>query len=505
MACSSSSLTVESYDDRPIGHSSAHSPRGLPLNPRRRHSSYHTLRRHSSDLDADATFLRVDRFLSELERRLEWLEDYRNLQLDAGISRAYATLEAVRDSCSHVSGELIGAGRRRAKVLVETLEGGYNDVLATRESLEAKAYVGIKLMEGILADVEARALAVRDAGLSGVMDKGWRRVDEGLEKAKEVVDEGIGRAKEVVDEGLEKARRAKETLTESIENAVKRAQEHGLIRYDDLPHPWRVNPHIVKGYRFTESKVECIRSAFNVSNELVNIWSHAIGLIIVLSIAFYFYPTSVNFSNSSKTDVFIAAVFFFAACKCLVCSTLWHTMNSIAEQNLMERFACVDYTGISLLIAASIMTTEYTAFYCEPVSRWTYIVCTATLGIGGVILPWHPTFNRADMNWARVAFYVALGATGFAPVIQLNISRGSEWSYYFYAPVMKSVAVYLVGALVYAAQIPERWCPGWFDYIGGSHNIWHLAVLGGILFHYFAMQDFFSGAFQRAQEECALF
>jgi len=400
----------------------------------------------------------------------------------------------VRDSCSHVSGELIGAGRRRAKVLVETLEGRYNDVLATKESLEAKAQASMRLMEGILADIEAKAHTIRDNGVSGVMDKGWRRVDEGIEKAKEVVDEG-----------LEVARRAKETLTESIESAIKRAQEHGLIRYEDLPHPWRVNPHIVKGYRFTESKIDCVRSVFNVSNEFVNIWSHAIGLIIVLSIAFYVYPTSVNFSLSTKTDVFIAAVFFFAACKCLVCSTLWHTMNSIAEQNLMERFACVDYTGISLLIAASIMTTEYTAFYCEPVSRWTYIVCTATLGIGGVILPWHPTFNRADMNWARVAFYVALGATGFAPVIQLNLTRGPQWSYYFYAPVMKSVSVYLVGALIYAAQIPERWCPGWFDYIGGSHNIWHLAVLGGILFHYFAMQDFFSGAFLRAQEECRMF
>lgn len=388
----------------------------------------------------------------------------------------------------------MGAGRRRAKVLVETLEGRYNDVLATKESLEAKAQASMRLMEGILADLEGKAHTIRDGGLSGVMDEGWRRVDEGIEKAKEVVDEG-----------LEVARRAKETLTESIESAVKRAQEHGLIRYEDLPHPWRVNPHIVKGYRFTESKIDCVRSAFNLSNELVNIWSHAIGLLIVLSIAFYFYPTSVNFSLSTKTDVFIAAVFFFAACKCLVCSMLWHTMNSIAEQTLMERYACVDYTGISLLIAASIMTTEYTAFYCEPVSRWTYIVCTATLGIGGVILPWHPTFNRADMNWARVAFYVALGATGFAPVIQLNLSRGPEWSYYFYAPVMKSVSVYFVGALIYAAQIPERWCPGWFDYIGGSHNIWHLAVLGGILFHYLAMQDFFSGAFQRAQEECQMF
>ena len=374
---------------------------------------------------------------------------------------------------------------------METLEGLHNDVVARRETLESKAQAGMRLMEGLLSDLEARASSVRQQGISGVVDEGWHRVEEGIERAKEGLHESI-----------EKALWAKDILKESIDNAVKRAQEHGLIKYEDLPHPWRVNPHIIKGYRFSESKFECMRSAFNISNESVNIWSHAIGLLIVLAIAFYFYPTSTNFSQSSKTDVFIAATFFFAACKCLICSCMWHTMSSIAEQTLLERFACVDYTGISLLIAASIMTTEYTAFYCEPVSQWIYIVSTATLGIAGVILPWHPTFNRADMAWARVAFYVSLAATGFAPVVQLNLTRGSQWSWYFYAPVLKSVAVYFVGAVIYASQVPEIWAPGWFDYVGGSHNIWHLAVLGGILFHYVAMQSFFSGAFERAQQQC---
>ena len=381
-------------------------------------------------------------FLTDLQRRLEWIENYGNLQLDAGIARAYTTLDTVRESCSHVSGELIGAGRRRAKILVDTVEDRYNDVLATKETLEAKAQIAMKVMEQFLSDLEARALAVRGAGFSELIDGGWRLAEEGLEKAKGVVDES-----------LEVARRARETLKESIDNAVKRAQEHGLIRYEDLPHPWRVNPHITRGYRFSESKVDCVRSIFDVSNETVNIWTHVIGLFVVLAIAFHFYPSSVNFSQSSGTDILFAAMFFFAACKCLICSVMWHTMSSIAEQGLMERFACVDYTGISLLIAASIMTTEYTAFYCEPISRWTYILLTATLGIGGVILPWHPIFNRADMNWARVLFYVSLAATGFAPGFQLTWTRGAEWSWYFYSPLIKSVTVYFVGALIYAYQV----------------------------------------------------
>lgn len=392
---------------------------------------------------------------------------------------------------------MIGAGKRRAKVLVETVESRYQDAIAAKETLNEKVHTGLGILETILSEFEARAYKMREQGFVGAAGT---LIDEG----RRVVDEGLGRAKVVVDEGIERARKAAESMEEHIQLAIVRAREHGLIRYEDLPIPWRVNPHIVKGYRFHDTKVDCVRSMFGLSNELVNIWSHALGLLIVLSIAFYFYPSGVNFSNSTKADVLIAAVFFFAACKCLVCSTLWHTMNSVADQTLMERFACVDYTGISLLIAASIMTTEYTAFYCEPVSRWIYMTATLTLGVGGVILPWHPTFNRADMAWARVAFYVTLGATGFAPVLQLNLTRGGAWAWEFYKPIAKSITVYLVGAVVYASQIPERWCPGAFDYIGGSHNLWHFAVLSGILFHYIAMEEFFASAFSRAQNGCTI-
>ncbi|KAI9829503.1 MAG: hypothetical protein M1819_006323 [Sarea resinae] len=502
MACSSGSLTVESYEEPIIAHDVAPSTASTTGSQasgevihRRRHSSYNPRRRLSESHDHDSIHLKVDKFLAELERRLDFLERYGNLKVEEGINRAYSTLHAVRDSCSYASGEVIGVGKRRTQILVDTLEERYKGAIATKDSMEGKVQVGIRLMEGLLADFEGRAYAMRDAGMGSagdLLDSSRRRVDEGLE-----------RAKEVVDEGFEKAKRAKDSMKESVESAIKRAREHGLLKYEDLPDPWRVNPHILGGYRFKETKIDCIRSVLSISNEMVNIWSHLLGLIVVLTIAFYFYPTSVNFSASTKSDICIAAVFFFAACKCLVCSTMWHTMNSIAEQSLMERFACVDYTGISLLIAASIMTTEYTAFYCEPWSRWTYMLTTATLGVGGVILPWHPTFNRSDMSWARVAFYVSLGATGFIPFFQLACTRGLEWSFYFYSPVFKSLFVYVLGACIYAGKIPERWWPGGFDYVGGSHNLWHLAVLCGILFHYMAMQDFFANAFQRAANECS--
>jgi adiponectin receptor len=435
----------------------------------------------------EGLLLRLDLFLTDLERRLEYWESYGEVSLDSSISAALATLQAVRTRCSQVSGEVMGAGRRRLHVMVETMESGYQEAMAAAGSLNEKAKVGIELLNEMLQDLEDQAAKFREKGLANA--------------AESLMDE----AHRVVDEGIERALRAAESLEDHVQRAIARAREHGLLRYEELPVPWRINPHIIKGYRFSETKLACVRSAFGFSNELVNIWSHAIGLIVVLALAFYFYPTSANFSLSSKADIFIAAIFFFAACQCLVCSIIWHTMNSVADISLISMFACVDYTGISLLIAASIMTTEYTAFYCEPMSRWIYMVTTAILGVGGVVLPWHPRFNGQDMAWARVAFYVALSATGFLPVLQLSFTRGTEAAFEFYTPIAKSLLVYLIGAVVYASKVPERWCPGMFDYFGGSHNLWHIAVLGGILFHYTAMQDFFSHAFRLATDGCTAY
>ena len=483
-------FTFSACDNAPEGSSSGAQVPGRPAARRRRHSHFTQRRKsivnHLMDGE-EGLLLKLDLFLTELERRFEHWESFGELTFDSSISAAFETLQAVRTRCSQASEEVMGAGRRRLHVMVETVESGYHEAMAAAGSLNEKAKVGIELLDEMLQDMEDQAAKFREKGLANAA--------ESL----------MGEAHRVVDEGIERAIRAAESVEEHVQRAIARAREHGLIRYEDLPMPWRTNPHITKGYRFSETKLACVRSAFCFSNELVNIWSHAIGLVLVLAVAFYFYPTSTNFSLSSKADIFIAAVFFFAACQCLICSIIWHTMNSVADVCLISMFACVDYTGISLLIASSIMTTEYTAFYCEPTSRWIYMVTTAILGLGGVILPWHPRFNGADMAWVRVAFYVALSATGMLPILQLSITRSPEAAIEFYTPIAKSLSVYFIGALVYASKVPERWRPGMFDYVGGSHNLWHIAVLGGILFHYTAMQEFFSHAFRLARDGCTAY
>jgi adiponectin receptor len=441
--------------------------------------------------------LQLGSFLSDLNHRLDFIKSYGNFKNDTGVEYAYSTLLAVRDSCYSTADGALEVGRRQASTFVETLESRYLEALETKETLAEKVLEGILVMEDWVSDLETRAYAIRDAGLD--------RVTHVLDQPKKTVESSFVRAHRVrhsIELKFESAVDLDLKIDLKIETALARAKEHGLIRFQDLPEPWQVNPNIHTGYRFSEGHWDCIKSIGHIHNETCNIWSHLLGIFLVLGIAFHFYPQTISFAASSTTDLLIASLFFFAAIKCLVCSSTMHTMNSISHRGLLARYACVDYTGISLLVGASIMTVEYTALYCEPISQLSYMAFTAILSVGGVYLPWNPTFNRKDLAWVRVLFYVTLAMTCFLPSGQLIWKHGLEYTASFYGPVSKSMLVYLAGAVVYASKVPERWMPGRFDYIGSAHNIWHIAVLGGIVTHYFAMQEMFLHAHNRAAAQC---
>ena len=161
--CTTSVIT-ESREEPTLGATS-----GLQLEhdlnrarKRRRHSSYQP-RNWSSERENIS--LLVDRFLVDLGRRLEMIETYGHLKIDEGMNAAYHTLHAVHDSCTHVSDDIMDAGRRRAKVLVETMESRYKSALAQKETLEGKVKEGVKLAEGLLSDFEKRAYEIKKAGL----------------------------------------------------------------------------------------------------------------------------------------------------------------------------------------------------------------------------------------------------------------------------------------------------------------------------------------------------
>ncbi|KAK9385922.1 hemolysin-III related-domain-containing protein [Lipomyces mesembrius] len=424
----------------------------------RRHSFHSHSKKSSTDLEflEEVVLLKLDLFLSHLEQRLQSLESYsagKLSRLDESLVNAYQTLVAVKDSCGKLGGEVIGEGWRRGEAIVGILERRYNESLITKDSLPSKVAAGMHFLEQKLSDLEGQC---------------YTTVNETMQ---------------TVDTKLSDSADA---FNRSIEAALKAAKER-LITYEELPLQWRENPYIYRGYRFCANYTECLISMVKIHNETCNIWTHGFGFFMMLSVALYYYPSSPNFKNFTTWDKFVFGIFLVAALKCLLTSTIWHTFNSIGILSHKRCFACVDYTGISVLIACSILTTQYTSFYCQPMSQVIYMTATAVFGIVGVVMAWHPAFDEPENRWLRITLFVSLALSGALGLVHLSFTRGIISTLMFFFPIAKSLLCYIAGVVVYGCLFPEKYFPGTiFDWIGMSHNIWHLAVVGGIYYHYTA-------------------
>jgi adiponectin receptor len=63
-------------------------------------------------------------------------------------------------------------------------------------------------------------------------------------------------------------------------------------------------------------------------------------------------------------------------------------------------------------------------------------------------------------------------------------------------------ASYIIGALIYINRIPERFRPGKHDIWGSSHQIFHICVIIGVIFHYFGSLNSF---YYRLDNACPAF
>jgi len=175
-----------------------------------------------------------------------------------------------------------------------------------------------------------------------------------------------------------------------------------------------------------------------------------------------------------------------------------------------------------VLIAASILTVEYHGFYCQPAAQIGYMTATTVLGIVGIVIPWlewfdrqYPTpfpqhqqqnrflflplaypirFNNSENRQIKVAFFIGLATSGVIPVLHLMVTRGVPKTFFFYAPIIKSLLGYIVGVVIYANRWPEKWRPGSFDTWFSSHQLWHVAILVGIYYHYKSVEGFLAMA-----------
>ncbi|PPQ98768.1 hypothetical protein CVT24_003326 [Panaeolus cyanescens] len=292
-------------------------------------------------------------------------------------------------------------------------------------------------------------------------------------------------------DALEQGEHMLELAALEVTMAVKRSFEGmQLIKYSDLPHPWKNNPFVVHGYRFIpiERWHLLLLSVFKLHNETLNIHTH---LIPFLLWAINLLPL---FNDTSQFDT-PEILFMSFALLCLLSSALWHTMSGCADHRSMEMCARIDYVGIG---CASVGTIVHYGFRCHTDIGHMFLGLCFITGLAGNIFPFMDWFNQHKYRYYRICFFLTMAFSGIGPAVALSYLHSKEEMYAFVSPVFPSLLSYLIGLFFYAAHFPERVLPEGIrhrlDMIGGgSHAIWHCFIVLAVSQHKTAIQSMKSG------------
>jgi len=194
---------------------------------------------------------------------------------------------------------------------------------------------------------------------------------------------------------------------------------------------------------------------------LANAITHGVGAVVAIVGAVILVVAS---AGSSARLVVGCSVFASTLILVYVFSTLYH---SLIRTRVRRVFQIFDHSAIYLLIAGT-----YTPFTLGPLYGpvgWILLATVWTLAVAGVVFK-SIAVERFKVMSAVV--YIAMGwlvvlATG--PLIRAVTWRGAAW-------LLAGGICYTGGVLFFA-----------LDRYRFVHGVWHLCVLAGSVFHYFAV------------------
>lgn len=186
----------------------------------------------------------------------------------------------------------------------------------------------------------------------------------------------------------------------------------------------------------------------------------------------------------------VFGLFFLGATLCLSFSWLFHTVYCHSE-GVSRLFSKLDYSGIALLIMGSFVPWLYYSFYCNPQPCFIYLIVICVLGIAAIIVSQWDMFATPQYRGVRAGVFLGLGLSGIIPTLHYVISEGFlkaatigqiGW-------LMLMASLYITGAALYAARIPERFFPGKCDIWFHSHQLFHIFVVAGAFVHFHGVSN----------------
>ncbi|KAI3478697.1 hypothetical protein L1887_59334 [Cichorium endivia] len=188
-------------------------------------------------------------------------------------------------------------------------------------------------------------------------------------------------------------------------------------------------------------------------------------------------------------DVAGFTAFFIGSVVCLGFSATYHAIQCHSHA-VSKRFNKLDYVGIVVMIVGSFLPALHYGFYCHPHFQLVYSVSITTLGALAMYVVLVPSYATPAYRPYRTGVFLVLGLSAVIPVAHVV-------QIYGYRTITETMglrflilsgALYVVGALLYAARVPERFAPGRFDMIGASHQIFHMLILAAAAAHYISIR-----------------
>lgn len=91
--------------------------------------------------------------------------------------------------------------------------------------------------------------------------------------------------------------------------------------------------------------------------------------------------------------------------------------------------------------------------------------------------------------WLGIFMYWYSVLHSFAPNLSLNLSLFLLFRQGSLVKLVTMGGLYLTGAFLYAARIPERWLPGKCDIWFQSHQLFHVLVVAAAFVHYHGISE----------------
>ncbi|XP_062308039.1 progestin and adipoQ receptor family member 3a isoform X1 [Osmerus eperlanus] len=251
-----------------------------------------------------------------------------------------------------------------------------------------------------------------------------------------------------------------------------------LYTYEQIPVFLRDNPYITDGYRAYLPSRLCIKSIFILSNETVNIWSHVLGFLLFFSLGVYDMAAVLPSSGASREDYVIYSIGLFCFQVCMLCSVGYHLFCCHRSEKTSRRWMALDYAGISIGILGCYVPGVFYSFYCNNYWRQVYLVTVLAMILAVFLAQIHPHYLSHQR--LRSLTFCCVAGCGLVPTAHWVLLSGgfsSDIVQVFLPRVLGMYGMAALAFLFYVSKVPERYFPGQLNYVGSSHQLWHVLVV----------------------------